>query len=89
VGEAAADVFHRSGEVFGGDEEMDVVGHDDEGVEFVEAFSAVVLEGFEEEFGGRVDLEEAAAVGGDRGDEEGSCGGRSQRACHAGIVAGS
>jgi hypothetical protein len=51
---------------------MDVVGHDDEGVEFVVAFRSVVLEGFDEEFGVAFDLEEAAAVVGSAGDEEGS-----------------
>jgi hypothetical protein len=38
--------LYRSGEVGGGDEQMDVVGHDDKGEEFVEAFGAVVLQGF-------------------------------------------
>ena len=41
-----------------------MVGHDDEGVEFVVAFGAVVLEGFEEEFG----------VGGRLGRGGGDCG---------------
>jgi hypothetical protein len=63
-------VFHRPWEIGGGDEEMDVVGHDDEGVEFVEALMSVVLEGFEEEAGGGFDLEEAAALRGDGGEEE-------------------
>jgi len=49
-----------------------VVGHDDEGVEFVVAFRSVVLEGFDEEFGVAFDLKEAAAVVGSAGDEEGS-----------------
>jgi hypothetical protein len=60
------------GDVLWGEEEMDVVGHDDEGVEFVVTFAAVVLEGFEEEFGCGCDLEETAAVVGLGGDEEGS-----------------
>lgn len=77
VGEAAFDVADGAGEVFGGEEEVDVVGHDDEGVKFVEAFAAVVLEGLEEEIGVFGDLEEAAAVMGDGGDEEGSGGGGS------------
>jgi hypothetical protein len=65
-----------------------VVGHDDEGVEFVVSFSpsqlagrgprfgAVVLEGFDEEFGVAFDLKEAAAVVGSAGDEEGAGAGR-------------
>jgi hypothetical protein len=51
-------------------DEVDVIGHDDEGVEFVMAFVAVALEGFEEEFGVGRDLEETAAVVGRGGDEE-------------------
>jgi hypothetical protein len=42
------------------------------GVEFVVAFAAVVLEGFEEELGVGGDLEEAASVVGLGGDEEGA-----------------
>ena len=38
------------------DEEMNVVGHDDEGVEFVVAGVSVVLEGFDEEFGRALDV---------------------------------
>ena len=68
--EASANVLHGFGKVFGCEEQVDVVWHDHEGVEFVEAFSAIALEGFEEELGGGVDLEEAATVVGDRGDEE-------------------
>ena len=56
VREASADVLHGFGKVFGCEEQVDVVGHDDEGVEFVETLSATALEGFEEEFGGGVDL---------------------------------
>lgn len=37
------------GDGFRCEQEMDVVGHDDEGVEFVVAFAAVVLEGVDEE----------------------------------------
>jgi hypothetical protein len=52
---------------------VEVVGHDDEGVEFVGCGGAVVLEGFEEEFGVAGDLEEAAAGvrNGSDGDERG------------------
>nr|WP_049789205.1 hypothetical protein [Granulicella tundricola] len=56
---------------------MDVVGHDDEGVEFVFGFGAVVLEGFEEEFGVGGAVEEAAAVESVGCDEEGAFGGGS------------
>jgi hypothetical protein len=41
-------------------------------LESVVSFGAVVLEGFDEEFGVAFDLEEAAAVVGSAGDEEGS-----------------
>ena len=51
---------------------MEVVGHEDEGVDLVAAFGAVVVEEVEEEGRVRVGLEEAAAIGGDGGDEEGS-----------------
>ncbi len=67
---------------------MDVVGHDDEGVEFVEAFGAVVLQRLDEEGGVCVGLEEAAAVVGDCGDEEGTGVGGSRRVRHFVILAG-
>jgi hypothetical protein len=53
AGETAFDELDRAfeGDAGGGEEKVNVVGHDDEGVEFVVAFAAVVLEGFEEEFG--------------------------------------
>jgi hypothetical protein len=62
---------------------VDVVGHDNEGVEFIVAFAAVVLEGFEEEFSGGCDLEESSAVVGLGGDEEGSVAG-----CSGGMAMG-
>lgn len=43
VGEAAFDFLHRFGEMHGRDEDMRVVGYDDEGVEFAGAGAAVVL----------------------------------------------
>ncbi len=55
-----------------GEDEVDVVGHDDEGVELVVALATIVLEGFEEEFGVGGDLKEAAAVVGCTCDEEGA-----------------
>jgi hypothetical protein len=74
VGEASLDESDGSfeGDHLWGEEEMDVVGHDDEGVEFIAAFGSVVLECFDEEFGVGGDLKEAAAVVGSAGDEEGS-----------------
>ena len=65
---------------------VDVVGHDDEGVEFVVPFAAIVLEGFEEEFGVDGELEEAATVVADGGDEEGASRGGSLRDGHGGGV---
>ncbi len=65
---------------------MKVVRHDDEGVEFVVAFAAVVLDGFDEELGVGGDLEEVAAVVGLGADEEGSvacCSGGDRHDCQA------
>ena len=42
-GEDAFDSLEGGGEVAGGEEQVDVVGHDDEGVEFVVTFGSVVL----------------------------------------------
>lgn len=56
----------------GREEEMEVVGHQDEGVDLIAAFGAVIVEELEEEGGVRVGLEETAAIGGDGGDEEGA-----------------
>jgi hypothetical protein len=73
VGEASLDKSGGSFEsLLRSEKKVEVVGHDDEGVEFVVSFSWVVLEGFDEEFGVAFDLEEAAAVVGSAGDEEGS-----------------
>jgi hypothetical protein len=76
------------GEVVRGEDQMDAVGHDDEGVELVEAFGAVVLQGLDEEGGVCVGLEEAAAVVGDGGEEEGAGVGGSRRVRHFVILAG-
>jgi len=102
-GEAPFDVLNRllDGDVWGrGDEEMEVVGHEDDGVELVAAFGAVVVEKLEEEVRVSVGLEEASALSGDGGDEEGSdflrrevhegevragCGGRKD---YVGVVVG-
>ncbi len=86
MGEASADVFHGFREVGGGEEQVSVIGHGDEGVEFVEALEAVVLEGFEKELCVGFGLEEAAAVGGDCSDEEGAGGGGSWRFGHGGSL---
>jgi hypothetical protein len=73
VREAALDKAHGAfdGDFERGEEEMDVVGHDDEGVELEVAFVAIVLECFDEERGVGVELEEGAAVGGGAGYEVG------------------
>lgn len=60
----------------GCEQEMDVVGHENEGVEAIAAFGAVVIEELEEEAGVRVRLEEATALRGYGGDEEGAEFGR-------------
>ena len=48
---------------------MDVVGHNDEGVECEAAFGSLILKSVDEEQGVAFDLEEASPGGGDRGDE--------------------
>jgi len=68
------------------EKQVDLVGHDDEGVEFVVSFGAVVLEGFDEEFGVAFDLKEATAVVGSAGDEEGAGAGCTGGDRHAAIV---
>ena len=88
MGEAAFDALHGGGEIVRGEDEMDVVGHDDEGVELVVAFGAVVLQGLDEEGRVCVGLEEAAAVVGDGGDEECAGVGGSLRARPFAILAG-
>jgi len=72
VRESAFDELDGSfeGDALWGEEQVDVVGHDDEGVEFVVAFAAVALERVEKKLGvGRL-LEEAAAIPGLGADEE-------------------
>ena len=89
VGEAALDEAHGAFEGLGwGEEEMDVVGHDDEGVQLVVAFCAVVLKGLQEELGVGGELEEAAGVVGAAGDEEGARAGGAGGDRHGGIVEG-
>ena len=60
-----------------------MVGHDDEGVEFVCIVRAVVLEGFEEELSVGGHLKKAAAIVGNGGDEEGAGGSGSLRDGHS------
>ena len=86
MGEASLDEVHdlRESFVAWGEDEMDVVGHQDERVE--EIVGAVVFEGFDEKFGVVVDLEDAAAVVADGGEEECTCGGGSLRDCHWGSL---
>jgi len=87
VGEASLDESDGSFEsLLRCEKQVDVVGHDDEGVEFIVSFGAVVLEGFDEEFGVAFDLEEAAAVVGSAGDEEGAGAGCSAGNRHTAIV---
>jgi len=72
VGEASLDEPDGAfeGDGLRREQKVDVVGHDDEGMEFIVTFGSVVLEGRDEEFGVRWDLEEAASVVGCGGDEE-------------------
>ncbi len=72
VGEAALDEHHCSfkGDVLWGKKNMNVVGHDNEGVEAIVAVTTVMLERFEEEFCVPMDLEETAAVPSLSADEE-------------------
>ena len=86
VGEAAFDSAEAHG-AFEGDglrseEEMNVVGHDDEGVEEVVALGAVVLEGFEEELAIGGELKEAAGVVGTGGYEVSAGAGGAARDRH-------
>ena len=86
MGEAALDVLHGLRDVVGLEEEVDVVGHDDECEELVGAGGSVVLEGFDEKTRGGVDLETAAATERDGGDEKGASGGGSWGLGHGWIV---
>jgi hypothetical protein len=59
VRETALNETHRPFERDGlwGKDEVHVVGHDDEGVQFEMALATIVLKGFEEEFSVRRELE--------------------------------
>jgi len=86
VGEASLDEVHDLRDCFvtWGEDEVDVVGHEDERVE--EVVGAVVFEGFDEEFGVAVDLEDAATVVTDGSEEEGTGRRGSLRDCHWGSL---
>ena len=86
VRKAAFDELHCSfeGDVGWGDQEMEVVGHDDVGVQKITG--AVMIDGFEQECGVAFDLKEPAAVVGGSGDEVGAGSGGAARDRHAAIV---
>lgn len=87
MGEASLDESDGAFESFlRSDEQVDVVGHDDEGVEFVASFGAIVLERFDEEFGVASYLEEATTIVGSAGDEEGAGSGCTGGDRHTAIV---
>jgi hypothetical protein len=83
---AAFDELHRSfeGDVGWGDDEVEMVGHDDVGVQKIAG--AVVVDGFEEERGVALDPEESAAVVGGCGDEVSARSGGAARDRHSAIV---
>ena len=86
MGEASLDEVHdlRDGFVAWGEDEVDVVGHQDERVK--EVMRPVVFEGLQEEFRVAVDLKDAAAVVADGGQEESACCGGSLWDCHLGSL---
>jgi hypothetical protein len=74
-GKSSLDELHGffKRDVFSGrQEQVDVVGHDDVCVEFEAALLTIVLKSAQEKFGVAFGLEDAAAIGGDGGCEEGS-----------------
>lgn len=74
-GEAALDVLHglfQRSLRRGREHEVEVVRHDDKGVEFDASLGALVLQNVDEEQCGLFDLKESAARGGDCGDEVGA-----------------
>ena len=77
MGEATLDALHGLRDVVGLEGQVDVVGHDDEREELVGTGGSVMLEGFDEEAGGGIDLETAAATEGDGRGEDASSGGGS------------
>lgn len=88
-GEASLDVLHSffEGDVGrGGEDGVEVVGHDDECVQEEAILRVVVEEGGLEELGVGGDLEETTALRGYGGDEVGA--GFLRRAMHGGRLAG-
>jgi len=72
-GESSLDVLHGFFErdIFGRcNQKVDVVGHEDEGMEMIAAFFAIIAQCGEEKFGMRFDLKQPAAVCRVRGDKE-------------------
>lgn len=88
VREATFDQAHRSLESDGlrRQQEMDVVGHDDEGVEQIVPFCAVMLKGCKEQLAVRRNLKDAAGVIGAACDEESTGTGGTVRDRHGRIV---
>jgi hypothetical protein len=86
VGEAALDELHRAldSDTSWGDKKVDVVRHDDVGVEQVVV--SVMVEGLEKKLGVAFDLEEPAAVVGCGGDEVGARSGGAGGDRHSAIV---
>ena len=84
--EAAFDELHRSfeGDVGWSDDEVEMVRHDDVGVQKIAG--AVVVDGFEEERGVALNLEETTAIVGRCGDEVSAWFGGTARDRHLAIV---
>ena len=72
-GESALDILHgffEQNNFRRREKKVDVIGHQDEGVEMIAVFCAILPENVEEEFGVRLDLKESTTVCGIRCDEE-------------------
>ena len=69
----------------GGEKDVDVVGHDNEGVDVHSILRSLVLKMIHHEAGGAGDLKDAAALRGDESQKVGSCMLRS--AVHLGSLA--
>jgi hypothetical protein len=84
--EAAFDELHRAleGDVGWSDNEVDMIGHDDVGMQKIAG--AVVVDGFKEERGVAFNLKETAAVVGGCGDEVSAGSGGAARDRHSAIV---
>ena len=88
VRKAALDEAHYSfeGDSLRGKDQVNVVRHNDEGVQLVVALASVVLERFYEEFGVDGKLEEASTVVSRGSDKKCSRARCAARDCHAAIV---